>query len=147
MVERSGEESCGTGWDLAVERTRPRWQNFSPAHHMRWERKPDLGFIKRNWDKRGLMECQKLLSREAWEEVGIKGRLVSLRTAVSRSGCIVREVKKRNFTKMCNFSRFFFNICLTWAWGALGKLGCRSFSPSSGVRRTSFRLLVPEWLC
>ncbi|XP_042655832.1 diphosphoinositol polyphosphate phosphohydrolase 1 isoform X2 [Tyto alba] len=51
---------------------RPRWQNFSPAHHMRWERKPDLGFIKRNWDKRGLMECQKLLSREAWEEVGIK---------------------------------------------------------------------------
>lgn len=49
---------------------RPRWQNFSPAHHMRWERKPDLGFIKRNWDKRGLMECQKLLSRELgrkWE--------------------------------------------------------------------------------
>ncbi|KAL2295416.1 hypothetical protein Nmel_017828 [Mimus melanotis] len=37
---------------------------------MRWKRKPDLGFIKRNWDKRGLMECQKLLSRELgrkWE--------------------------------------------------------------------------------
>lgn len=49
---------------------RPRWQNFSPAHHMRWQRKPDLGFIKRNWDKRGLMECQKLLSGEfgrKWE--------------------------------------------------------------------------------
>lgn len=71
---------------------------------MRWERKPDLGFIKRNWDKRGLMECQKLLSREAWEEVGIKGRLVSLRTAVLLSGRVVCEVKKE---KLCSDVQFF----------------------------------------
>lgn len=105
---------------------RPRWQNFSPAHHMRWERRPDLGLIKRNRDKRGLMECQKLLSREAWEEVGIKGRSVSLRTAVLLSGCIAHEAKKRNFTQMRNFSLFFFNTFLTWAWGTQDKLGCRS---------------------
>lgn len=97
---------------------RPRWQNFSPAHHMRWERKPDLGFIKRNWDKRGLMECQKLLSREAWEEVGIKGGLVGLRTAVLLRCCVVREVKKRNFTWTCNFFSLSFSldILLMWAW-------------------------------
>lgn len=75
---------------------------------MRWERKPDLGFIKRNWDKRGLMECQKLLSREAWEEVGIKGRLVRLGPAGLLSGCIVHEVEKRNFTQMCDFSTVLF---------------------------------------
>lgn len=93
------------------------------------------------------MECQKLLSREAWEEVGIKGRLVSLRRAVLLSGRIVHEVKKKNFTQMCNFSLFFFNIFLTWAWGTQDKLGCRSFFASSGVGHTSFHLLVPEWLC
>lgn len=81
---------------------RPRWQHFSPAHHMRWERKPDLGFIKRNWDKRGLMECQKLLSREAWEEVGIKGGLVHLGAAVLLRWCVARGVKKRNFAWMCD---------------------------------------------
>lgn len=50
------------------------------------------------------MECQKLLSREAWEEVGIKGRLVSLRTAVLLSGRVVREVKKE---KLCSDVQFF----------------------------------------
>lgn len=93
------------------------------------------------------MECQKLLSREAWEEVGIKGRLVRLRAAVVLSGCVVCEVKKRNFTQMCNFSLFLFNISLTWAWGTWDEQGCRSLFASCGVRHTSFHLLVPEWLC
>lgn len=79
---------------------------------MRWERKPDLGFIKRNWDKRGLMECQKLLSREAREEVGIKGRWGAWRTAVLLSGCVVCGVQKRNFAQMCSFSLLFFSIFL-----------------------------------
>ena len=81
----------------------PRWQNFSPVHHMRWERKPDLGFIKRNGDKRGLMECQELLSREAGEEVGIKGKLGSLRMAVLPWARIVADTGKRNFAQMWIF--------------------------------------------
>lgn len=93
------------------------------------------------------MECQKLLSREAWEEVGIKGRLVRLGMAVLLSGRIVREVKKRNFSQMCDFSLFLFNIYIMWVWVSQDELGCRSLSASFGVRHTSFHLLVPEWLC
>uniref|UniRef100_A0A8B9MT65 Uncharacterized protein n=1 Tax=Accipiter nisus TaxID=211598 RepID=A0A8B9MT65_9AVES len=49
-------------------------------------------------------DMSKLLSREAWEEVGIKGRLVSLRTAVLLSGRVVCEVKKE---KLCSDVQFF----------------------------------------
>lgn len=90
----------------------PRWQNFSPVHHMRWERKPDLGFIKRNGDKRGLMECQELLSREAGEEVGIKGKLGSLRMAVLPWARIVADTGKRNFAQMWIFFLLFsLSVC------------------------------------
>lgn len=47
------------------------------------------------------MECQKLLSREAWEEVGIKGKLVSLQAAALLSAPIVCELTKRNFAQNC----------------------------------------------
>lgn len=105
----------------------PRWQNFSPVHHMRWERKPDLGFIKRNGDKRGLMECQELLSREAGEEVGIKGKLGSLRMAVLPWARIVADTGKRNFAQMwIFFAVFSFSVLLTWACSTWHKRGCRS---------------------
>lgn len=89
------------------------------------------------------MECQKLLSREAWEEVGIKGKRVSLGAAALLSAPIVCEVTKGNFAQMRVFPNSFFNTVLTRARSARDELGCRSFLllTESGVPRFIYWLL------
>lgn len=53
------------------------------------------------------MDCQELLSREAGEEVGIKGKLGSLRMAVLPWARIVADTGKRNFAQMWIFFLLF----------------------------------------